>query len=448
MTPSRKGTAGHAMNRGTVRRVEPTAGGRRGCRSSTALPGVRLLLVLLCLGFSAVAALPAGAETAVPEVCYRCHGGLKGELSARVVHFPFKHGMCTSCHNPHASDNKGLMREDVNDVCLDCHKGIRDLSAKSSLHGALKGGLCTDCHRPHSSENRFLLVRKEKELCWDCHESLRVQLDKAEVHAPFRSGECSSCHDAHASSEEDQLLQEPSRLCRKCHPARCKAAGVSISSATGGMDCTECHSGHAGDWRGLLGPYGHEAFLDKNCGECHNSFVPGAGISTRIEGAGLCLSCHDGVAADMSAGDAHAGEDGNACVMCHDSHGSKRKDLTVNEAGVCLGCHDKTEKRTVLMEKTLKSVRCRPVRERECFECHVPLHSDQPLYFRGGEIAVCSRCHESQHEVTHPVGPGVRDPRTGRNITCVSCHSMHAARAEFMLTFDRNRRLCIQCHRM
>jgi len=36
-------------------------------------------------------------------------------------HFPYASGMCTRCHNPHASQIRGLLRAKVNDLCLDCH---------------------------------------------------------------------------------------------------------------------------------------------------------------------------------------------------------------------------------------------------------------------------------------------------------------------------------------
>ena len=100
------------------------------------------------------------------------------------------------------------------------------------------------------------------------------------------------------------------------------------------------------------------------------------------------------------------------------------------------------------MEKTLKSIKCAPVKDRACFDCHIPMHSDRPLNYRADGIDMCARCHETQHKITHPLGKDVIDPRDGGQLTCLSCHSMHAARDEFLLTHDRNRALCIQCHKM
>ena len=100
-----------------------------------------------------------------------------------------------------------------------------------------------------------------------------------------------------------------------------------------------------------------------------------------------------------------------------------------------------------LMEKALKSIRCTPVKERQCFECHIPPHSNNNLYFRADDIQTCARCHVRQHKVAHPQGPDVKDPRNGQPITCITCHSMHASKAQFMLIYDGKRQLCIQCHK-
>lgn len=405
-----------------------------------------ITFILSALGSNAYAR--SDLKTSVPDLCYQCHVKLKEGLSDKYVHFPFKQGMCISCHNSHVSDTKGLLKDKVDAVCLGCHKGIRNLIRKSSLHGALKEGVCTDCHTPHSGKNKYLLVSKEKKLCWNCHGNLKGQLDKPEIHAVFKEGKCSSCHDAHASSEEDQLLAAPAKLCKSCHNVLgCKAGGVSITYVTKRMNCTECHSGHASDAKGLLGPYGHTAFLKKDCEQCHNPFVANGKITTKVKGEALCLGCHKDVLAKFKVADVHGADAKNVCTMCHNPHASKNKDLTVNASGICLGCHEKTEKRTLRMEKRLKSIRCVPVKDGKCFACHVPRHSSQPLYFRTDDIVTCSRCHESQHEITHPLGAGVIDPRNGKTLTCISCHSMHSAKADFMLAFDRKRQLCIQCHK-
>jgi len=383
----------------------------------------------------------------VPGLCYECHVKLKDSLSNSYVHFPFKDGKCISCHNAHASNMKNLVREDINSLCLSCHEAIKRSLQQDYVHYALKKGVCTDCHYAHSGNNPALLVKTKEDLCWNCHESLKGQLNKSFVHGPFAEGKCSSCHDPHASSQEDQIREASNALCQECHAPGCKAGDVSITFATKNMNCTSCHGGHASSKSGLLGPYGHTAFLNKTCEQCHNPMLPETAITTTKAGSALCFQCHKKDPKKFRENDVHGSDEQGGCGMCHSYHASKKKNLTIKESGSCYKCHEKVEKSTALMEKALRSIRCVPVKDRECFECHVPLHSPRELYFREDSIQTCARCHTLEHEVAHPLGQDALDPRDGKPMTCITCHSMHASKAEMMLIYDGKRQLCIQCHK-
>lgn len=387
----------------------------------------------------------------VPDLCYKCHKELKKELSDKYVHALFKKGECLKCHNSHVSNVKGLMNDGVDSICMNCHRDIRDLLRKGAMHSALRESICTDCHYAHSGENKSLLVTKEKNLCLNCHEDIRDQMKKSYACRPFKEGKCSACHDSHGSVEDNLLRSSPNSLCRTCHTApACSAGGVSIASEIKDMDCTTCHSGHSSKDRGILGPYGHTAFLIKKCTECHNPIKPGRKITTRAEGDALCYKCHkkDDPKTLYMENDVHVKNVKNSCNTCHDYHASGKRNLTKNEQRICISCHEKTEKRTASMEKALKTVKCAPVKNRRCFECHIPVHSERKLYYISDEITMCAKCHEAQHKITHPIGEDVKDPRNGQPLTCLSCHSMHSAREKYMLTFDRARALCIQCHKL
>jgi predicted CXXCH cytochrome family protein len=397
--------------------------------------------------FTASVYAQTGLKEKIPDLCFKCHENLKADLSHEYVHFPFKQGKCNVCHNSHAGDLKGLMRDEINPLCLNCHEGIKNALNKNYIHQALKKGVCTDCHNAHSGENKNLLVKAQKEICWSCHESLKEQLQKTYVHNPFKGGECSSCHDPHASSEEDLIVSMPKTLCKQCHTPRCNANGVSITFATEKLDCTDCHAGHSSAISGFIGPYGHSAFMEKKCEQCHNPIKKGGNITTEVSGNDLCLICHKLDSIKINEKDIHINKTKEGCALCHNYHASKKKNLTVKESQLCFTCHEATEKRTILMERALKSIRCAPVKERKCFECHIPPHSLNALYFKADKIQTCARCHVSQHKITHPIGENVKDPRNGKPITCITCHSMHSSKAEFMLYFDRKRQLCIQCHK-
>jgi len=409
-----------------------------------------LFLAVMCIlvfGLGPVCAHQGDLKEKVPDLCYRCHLKLKDRLLSSNVHFPFKEGKCTACHSSHASGIRGLLREEIKPLCLSCHQGIKDAMKQKFVHRALKNGVCTDCHYAHGGENKYLLVKDRKDLCWICHENLRDKLKNVSVHRPFTNGECSSCHSPHASNERNQFTENANKTCRKCHQPRCKSGNVSIVKSVENMDCTSCHSGHSSSNKALLGPFGHKAFLDQKCQGCHNPILSDTKITTKMPVTELCLSCHKKDSLSLSENDIHLTGKRGGCLMCHRQHAAQKMNLTITESEACVDCHEKTEKKTMLMEKALKSIKCVPVKERKCFECHVPPHSDRPLYLKEDKIKACAHCHEGQHKVTHPLGKDIKDPRDGQPMTCVTCHSMHSSKAEFMLFYDRKRQLCIQCHK-
>src|SRR3990172_9236656 len=98
-----------------------------------------------------------------PELCATCHQpfGKKPQ-----VHSPVKNGMCTSCHNPHASDEPKLLTQPVKDLCLTCHPDKVDFKY---VHGPTSAGDCTTCHAPHESDNKALVMKEGAELCLTSH---------------------------------------------------------------------------------------------------------------------------------------------------------------------------------------------------------------------------------------------------------------------------------------
>ncbi len=383
-------------------------------------------------------------------ICFQCHQDIKDGLSSKHVHQPFRQGKCTACHEVHASKHKGLIKSEINNLCLRCHEDLKRKMQTEKVHGALRGGICTDCHLPHSGENNALLVKPEKEICFKCHKSLKEFANKSYKHQPFDTGSCSSCHNAHVA-KEDNLLSAPSgQLCQQCHAPGCNVGGVSITKYTSQMECVSCHTGHNTNIKGLLGPFGHPAFLDKQCIQCHEPFVEGKRVTTKESGMNLCFTCHDKKTGNYNEEDVHLTFKDNPCTLCHDYHASNKKNLTVNEKSLCITCHEDVNQGINHMVKRFKDVNCKPVKERECLKCHAPVHAKSPYFFKEDSdvIKTCATCHEREHKIAHPLGNGVTDPRDGSTITCKTCHSMHFAKAEFLLRFDRNRELCIQCHKM
>jgi predicted CXXCH cytochrome family protein len=66
---------------------------------------------------------------------------------------------CFSCHDPHGTDNPGIVRERGNALCLICHgpnaqNGPQAASIEQHTHHAAKsaGSSCAACHMPQIAE--------------------------------------------------------------------------------------------------------------------------------------------------------------------------------------------------------------------------------------------------------------------------------------------------------
>jgi predicted CXXCH cytochrome family protein len=139
------------------------------------------------------------------SLCFRCHQ----EKSYTHQHFPYVGGMCTRCHDPHASPNSALLRASVNDLCLNCHltqdslvdpkqpmiqlNQSRTMGHPFERHPVsgksdpLRGRDldCTSCHLPHGSPRKHLMrigveapgdvlnkTVETSDICAACHQLL------------------------------------------------------------------------------------------------------------------------------------------------------------------------------------------------------------------------------------------------------------------------------------
>ena len=84
--------------------------------------------------------------------------------------------------------------------------------------------------------------------------------------------------------------------------------------------------------------------------------------------------------------------------------------------------------------------------ESECSTCHAPHGSEHAGLLVASQEELCGGCHDAASTHTHPVGAPALDPRTGKSLQCTSCHAPHSAAHETLLTHDKKRRLCVQCH--
>lgn len=87
-----------------------------------------------------------------PGLCYICHEDLAGRYN--YLHGPVAGGYCTSCHDPHMSENEKLLRITGEELCFHCHEAESVL--RNEMHEGLEGMLCTDCHNPHGGEDKYI----------------------------------------------------------------------------------------------------------------------------------------------------------------------------------------------------------------------------------------------------------------------------------------------------
>jgi predicted CXXCH cytochrome family protein len=255
-----------------------------------------------------------------PELCTTCHASI---AEGTVVHFPVAQGMCTMCHNPHASNEPKLLTQPMKDLCGTCHADHVDFKI---VHGPVSAGACTACHTPHASNNEKLLLKKPvAELCFGCHLDMPEVLKKKHVH-PALAGGCTSCHNPHGSDFPKMLAQEGQELCFLCHPQiaeKVKEAPVGHPALLMEKGCASCHSPHASDnEKMLLNP------VKDICVTCHDTIIP------------------------KNATVLHGPNNDGKCTRCHEPHGSQNDRLLVakfpsepyvpytsTEYALCFTCH-------------------------------------------------------------------------------------------------------------
>ena len=148
-----------------------------------------------------------------PDLCYKCHDR---KDTGSVVH-PALKSKCTTCHSPHESVNKVLMKDTILNTCTKCHDAPgRELPIQ---HDALiMAKSCVRCHEPHSGKIKKLLKAKTPQLCTYCHTDIAKGLaDPSNTIHPAVNMGCQNCHDPHGSENDKLVKVAPNELCFKCH---------------------------------------------------------------------------------------------------------------------------------------------------------------------------------------------------------------------------------------
>ncbi|MBI5623027.1 MAG: cytochrome C [Elusimicrobia bacterium] len=342
-----------------------------------------------------------------PELCLSCHDGMRPQLAGFKVPHPAIESGCTSCHDPHGSEQRFFLKgKTMDQTCSACHEA----KTKAAVIHKPVGTSCGLCHDPHGSANAKLLKAASPELCFGCHAKVRQELGGSKVHAPVKAG-CVSCHDPHSAPKEGLLKADGRKgLCIGCH----KKVGERVQSAK----------------------RPHEAVEKSGCVGCHSPHASNHDHLVKEAMPKLCVGCHAGMKAEVSSPFLHGPTKLGECTGCHDAHGADNPKILRQYFpegfynpykdglySLCFNCHEKDiakDERT----KTLTDFR----------------NGDQNLHYlhvhaqKGRSCKACHQVHGGRQEkhVRENVPFGtwmlpINFKRTARGGTCnVGCHNPKA----------------------
>lgn len=302
-------------------------------------------------------------------------------------------GNCAACHVDPWSSQVMATR------CLDCHTDVRaQLADPQSLHSAMPGVMqCRGCHVEHQGEQASLTRIDQINFPHD-RTGFALTAHQQQINgAPFQCGDC------HGGS----YARFDQTRCDTCHRDY-QADFMARHTADFGSACLACHDGvdrftnfdHNRLRFALTGEHAPLA-----CGQCHVNARTAADLQAAQTD---CAACHQ-------KDDAHAGQFGTECGLCHTSSSWDDATFDHNLAAFKLEGRHQTV---------------------ECGQCHVN------GVFKGTP-QTCIGCH------------GADDAHNGQfGADCAQCHTPSAWQdatfdhtlAAFQLTGAHVNVACAQCH--
>jgi predicted CXXCH cytochrome family protein len=224
-------------------------------------------------------------------------------------------------------------------------------------------------------------------------------------------------------------------VCSRCHNLQDAAfRGKHRDFKVSAGSCTDCHDPHGTGKPAMLPAVAHAPYAKNTCNACHT----GAQGALAAKPPELCTSCHGEHQQDTKLPFVHAAvATKKACLNCHSPHGGQTKSLLTGQTleQTCFACHDRG-----LFQQAVKHP------EQSCDTCHDAHGSKTKGILQAPQVELCIGCHDVSKTHAHPYQAPAIDPRDGLPIRCSSCHNPHSSPNEKLLTHDKRRALCTQCH--
>jgi len=200
--------------------------------------------------------------------CHQPHQADNQALLRDLQHPPFQQGQCKTCHN-----------NNLDDMCLTCHEEIMSSFNKPLNHILPNGStsFCFSCHTPHASQQKGLLRGYPGEVCRNCHAGKFTQR-KSSLHRHPDDNNCVNCHQLHGSSmpamPKGDKLNNGDTACMNCHENHSNFShptGDKALDPRNGkpMNCSSCHD----PCNGTIYKYNLRGTSDKGlCIQCHAGY--------------------------------------------------------------------------------------------------------------------------------------------------------------------------------
>ncbi|MBI5408795.1 MAG: hypothetical protein HZA14_05460 [Nitrospirae bacterium] len=164
-----------------------------------------------------------------------------------------------------------------------------------------------------------------------------------------------------------------------------------------------------------------------------------------------CYMCHNKITANKYV---HGPAAVWSCLSCHDPEAEPKYSVKKPDAEICYECHTEQKK-----DRSLKKYSHGPVTIGKCTICHSPHASENPFNLVKPTWNLCVNCHAEKASGMHVLGDSMfkeghptrnrPDPvRTGKELTCASCHNPHASNYPHLWAFEVETifDLCQKCH--